>query len=70
MVTDGKWGYVPLGPQGGEELFDLEADPLAGRNRIRGGRRQADALREALHAHLAELDAPPAVWALLETGGR
>lgn len=29
FVTDGKWGYAPVGPESQQQLFDLEKDPLA-----------------------------------------
>ena len=31
-ITDGRWGFAPVGHDGSEELFDLSADPLTEHN--------------------------------------
>ena len=31
-ITDGRWGFAPVGHDGTAELFDLSADPLAEQN--------------------------------------
>lgn len=61
FVTDGQWGYVPLGPTGDPEIFDLPEDPLGERNLFRRARPHARRLRNLLLDYMRDLQAPQAV---------
>ena len=65
-VTDGRWGFTPVGASGDAELYDLQADPFAEVD-VAGGHPDVVAdlraqLRDHLHGHGAER-ALTACWA-------
>ena len=62
------WIYVPVGPDGGEELYDRDKDRLAADNVALQNPDTVSALREQFKAWLAGLDAPEAVGAALFGG--
>ncbi len=69
FVTDGRWGLTPLGPEGGVELYDLSADPLAADNVAEG---EAEAVTETLAAlatHMRDHNADEALIAAWTSGG-
>lgn len=53
-----RWGYTPVGAEGGVELCDLSCDPLAAHNVAEGNPAVVTELHEALLTHLREHDAP------------
>ncbi|MBT3374744.1 MAG: sulfatase [Lentisphaerae bacterium] len=59
-----RWGYTPVGAEGGAELFDLSVDPLAARNVAADNPRACAELQAAFLAHLREHDAPTDVLEL------
>jgi len=67
FVTDGSWGYVPLGPTGDPEIFDLHEDPLGERNLFRRARPHARRLRNLLMDYMRDLQAPQPVTDFLAT---
>ena len=54
-----RWAYVPIGPEGRPELFDLRTDPYAKKNVIRQHAPVARELHNKMIAWLEELGAPP-----------
>ena len=60
-----RWAYVPIGPEGGKELFDLQGDPLAEHNVIADHPDVAQELHAMLIAWLEEVQAPDEVIAML-----
>jgi arylsulfatase A-like enzyme len=50
--------YAPFGVDGGPELYDIEADPLAENNIIADAEGEAEALHEKLLGWLSDIDAP------------
>jgi len=61
-----RWCYVPVGPDGARQLFDLSNDPLAETDLVEDHAGVADDLHAALIEELRNLDAPQeavAVWA-------
>lgn len=58
FVTDGRWGYVPLGPRGEPELFDLVRDPWGEHNLASRHSGRVQAMHSGLLEYLAEIHAP------------
>ncbi|HUT23279.1 MAG TPA: sulfatase [Sumerlaeia bacterium] len=61
-----RWAYVPFGPKGKPELYDLRSDPLAAGNVIRAHSRVAARLHQDLIGWLNEMDAPPEAVAAVD----
>jgi arylsulfatase A-like enzyme len=53
-----QWAYVPIGPDGQRELYDVTGDPYAEANVIAAHPQVADALHARLIAWLEEVNAP------------
>jgi hypothetical protein len=60
MLYTPRWAYTPCGPDGGRELYDLEADPGAERNAAADHPRVARDLHEQLVSWLEGLGAAEA----------
>jgi arylsulfatase A-like enzyme len=67
LYTD-KWAYVPIGPQGERELFDLTKDPYAEVNVADDHPQVVKSLHEALIQWLHEIDAPPEAVEAMSAG--
>jgi arylsulfatase A-like enzyme len=61
-----KWAYVPFGPRGRPELFDLAADPYAAKNIAAKHPPTVKRLHAKLVAWLRQIDAPPETTAVFE----
>ncbi|MCL5270697.1 MAG: sulfatase [bacterium] len=61
-----QWAYVPIGPTGQPELYDIVADPGARHDVIADHRGVARQLHERLAAWLKEIDAPAPVIELFD----
>ena len=59
------WIYVPVGPDGGQELYERRTDPLATRNVASDHADTIAGLRTQFEAWLREYNAPPTVGAAL-----
>jgi arylsulfatase A-like enzyme len=62
-----KWAYVPIGADGGRELYDLEADPYSETNIAAKHPRMLHHLHERLIAWLDEIGAPEEAIAPFES---
>ncbi len=58
VVYTTRWAYVPVGQDGGRELYDLESDPGAERNVAAAHASVMDALHASLVKWLREIGAP------------
>ncbi|KPK48681.1 MAG: hypothetical protein AMK72_06325 [Planctomycetes bacterium SM23_25] len=67
VYTD-RWCYVPLGPDGWRELYDLTADPLGETCVLTGHADVAGDLQARLVGWLKEMGAPPETIAALDDG--
>ena len=66
VVYTGDWAYVPIGPAGERELFDLGADPYGLTNVAADNAAVADELHSRLLGWLRAIDAPPGATAPFE----
>ena len=66
VVYTEKWAYVPFGPKGERELYDLSADPLGEKNLAGAGARVMDDLQARLMDWLKKMEAPKEAAAALE----
>lgn len=57
-VTDGRWGFAPVGAAGTPELYDIAADPFAENDLANAKADVVRSLGERLASHLREHDAP------------
>ncbi|MCE2459474.1 MAG: hypothetical protein J4F38_01665 [Pseudomonadales bacterium] len=56
-MTDGRWGFAPIGASGSPELYDIVDDPFT-ENDVAGANPDAIRdLRDGLVAHLRQHDA-------------
>lgn len=55
FLTAGKWGYVPVGPDGTPQLFNLQTDPLAEKNIAADHPGQITEMQSVFLSHLEEL---------------
>ena len=65
MLYTKDWAYGPAGPEGGQELYDRHADPLAARNVAAEQAATVAELREQFGAWLSEHDAPESIGTTL-----
>ena len=68
FVTDGRWGLTPLGPEGGVELYDMAADPLAVTNVATENPSAVQAMLGALAAHMLKHNADDALISAWTSG--
>ena len=60
-VTDGHWGFAPVGATGGAELYDLDNDPFAEVDVAAANAEEVARLQKDLGVHLREHDADEAL---------
>ena len=58
VVYTQRWAYVPVGPGGGRELYDIAEDPLAARDVAEANASVCDELHAKLLKWLEDVDAP------------
>lgn len=54
FLTDGKWAYVPVGPDGEKQLFDLEHDPLAENDISANNQDKVKEMQQLFHDYMAK----------------
>jgi len=59
VVYTQRWAYVPVGPGGARELYDISKDPLAERDVAAGNESVCDELHAKLLSWLQSVGAPP-----------
>jgi len=67
FVTTARWGYAPVGAEGGQELYDLAADPLAATNVAADHPDVVADLHARFLDHLRQHKAPDPVLALWQS---
>ncbi len=69
VITE-RWGYAPIGATGGEELYDLHADPLASHDIGSANPEVVREMRDLLDEHLRDAGADDRAIRLWTDGGR